>query len=160
MTRTVKPEQIQSAHFCPPPAWALEQRAKRGRKAEGLRYERKVQAHMEAESEWYLAGPWLIYIIGGRPHWCQPDGLHFDVQAGIITIIEIKYSHTTDAYWQLRHLYSHVLGHIFPDRDWTFRLVEVVKWYDPAVKFPEPTVMCPDPLRHASESIGVHIWKP
>lgn len=160
MTSSVREDAIQSVHFCPPPAWALAHRAKRGRKAEGLRYERKALAYLEAKSEWFLPSPWLIYIIGGRPHWCQPDGLHFDLVRGIITVVEVKYSHTTDAYRQLRQVYRPVLGRLFPAPDWTIRLVEMVKWYDPDIRFPERTEMCPDPLRHDAECIGVHIWRP
>jgi hypothetical protein len=134
--------------------------AKRGRKVEGIRYERKVQAHLGEQSEYYLASPWIIFIVDGRPHWCQPDGLHFDVNRGVLTVVEVKYSHTAEAHRQLRCVYAPVLARIFPASLWTIRLVEIVKWFDPDVKFPEQITMCPDPLKHASASIGVHIWRP
>lgn len=158
--RVFHSEDIQSAHFCPPPRFALERAAKRGRKMEGIRYERKVQAHLEAKSEFYLASPWIIFIVDGRPHWCQPDGLHFDLRSGTITIVEVKYSHTAEAHRQLRNVYAPVLARIFPPSLWRLRLVELVKWYDPAVAFPEATDMCPDPFAHSSNRIGVHIWRP
>lgn len=151
---------IQSAHFCEAPAFSLRQRKRTGRKAEGIRFETKAQAHLEARNEFYLASPWIIFISDGKPHWCQPDGICIDVAAGIITIVEIKYSHTAEAYRQLRQVYAPVLGRIFPPGLWTFRLVELVKWFDPSVVFPESVVMCPDPFTHRSERIGVHIWRP
>lgn len=152
--------EITAARFCPPPQFSLERAKKRGRKMEGLRYERKVHEHLGGRSEFYLASPWIVFIVDGRPHWCQPDGLHFDVARGVLTVIEVKYSHTAEAHRQLRLVYSPVLGQLFPPGLWDIRLVEVVKWYDPSVAFPEEITMCPDPFKHTSHSIGVHIWKP
>jgi hypothetical protein len=38
--------------------------------------------------------------------------------------------------------------------------VEFVKWYDPAIAFPEPVDLCPRPLAHLTDRIGGHIWRP
>lgn len=158
--RSFLPYEITAARFCPPPAFALERAKRKGRKMEGIRYERKVHEHLEARSEYYLASPWIVFIVDGRPQWCQPDGLHFDLDRGILTVIEVKYSHTADAYRQLRMVYSPVLARLFPPNLWDIRLVEMVKWFDPAIAFPEEISMCPDPFNHSSYAIGVHIWKP
>ena len=151
---------IQSAHFCEAPAFSLRSRPRKGRKAEGIRFETKAQAYLEGKSEFYLASPWIIFIADGKPHWCQPDGILLDPEAGILTIVEIKYSHCAEAHRQLRQVYAPVLGRIFPPHLWTFRLVELVKWYDPGVAFPEPVALCPDPFKHTGAKIGVHIWRP
>lgn len=158
--RAFAPEDIQSVVFCPPPAFSLRDQKKSKRKAEGLRFERRAQAHLESKSEFYLPSPWLLFIAGNRPHWCQPDGIHFDLERGILTIVEIKYSHTAEAHRQLRRVYFPVLVRLFPPSLWRIRLVELVKWYDPAVAFPEAVDLCPDPLRHLTDRIGVHIWRP
>lgn len=158
--RSFSEDEIQSAVFCPPPAFAARERHRRGRKAEGIRFERKAQQHLEALDEHYLASPWILFIAGGRPHWCQPDGIHLDVRRGILTIVEIKYSHTAEAHRQLRRVYAPVLARIFPPSLWRIRLVEFVKWYDADVAFPEPTDMCPQPFAHLTDRIGVHIWRP
>lgn len=153
-------EEIASAHFClKPPGFANRQGTRRGAKATGIRYERKVQA-LFSGNDWYLPGPWILYVTGGSPYWCQPDGIHFDVNAGVLTIIEVKLKHTDDARLQLRGVYEPVLRRMFPDTLWTFRLVEVVKWYDPDITFREPHVMCADPFKHSSPQIGVHVCRP
>jgi len=151
--------EIQSAHFCPPPSFASRRSPKKGRKAEGLRFEAKAQKALCAESDLYLPGPWIIFIAGGRPFWCQPDGLHFDVQRGVITIIEIKHSHTAEAHRQLRGTYEPVIRCMFPRPSWGVRLVELVHWFDPDIRFPEPIHLCPEPFAHSGPLIGVHVWR-
>lgn len=155
------PEDIQSAHFCRAvPSFALRNGNRKGRKGEGLRYERKVQDVLTASSEWYLPSPWIIYVVAGRPYWCQPDGIYFDVASGRIVICEIKLSHTPDAHRQLRGVYWPCLQRMFPQPAWRVHLVEICKWYDPDVKFPEHTLMCKDPFDHNNSVIGVHILRP
>lgn len=158
--RSFTADEIQSAVFCPPPAFSLREQHRRGRKAEGIRFERKAQAHLESLSDFYLPSPWILFISGGRPHWCQPDGIHFDLDRGTITIVEIKYSHTAEAHRQLRKVYAPVLARLFPPDLWTFRLVEFVKWFDPSVPFPETPCLTPYPFDHRNDQIGVHIWRP
>lgn len=75
--------------------------------------------------------------------------------------MEIKYQHTSDAWWQVEHLYLPVLRWAFPPDLWSFARVEVVKWYDPAVAFPERVSLIP----HVDKAFGapgwpVHILKP
>jgi hypothetical protein len=153
-------EDIQSAHFCSkPPSFAGRQSAKRGAKADGLRYERKVQEVFYA-SDWYLPGPWILYVVAGAPYWCQPDGLHFDLSRGHITVVEIKLKHTPDSQRQLRGVYEPVLRRIFARPAWGVSLVEVCKWYDPDIRYPERHEMISDPFNHFSTHIGVHILRP
>lgn len=152
---------IQSAHFCPaPPQFAQRQNRSQGRKAEGLRYERKVQSVLTARSEWYLPSPWIVYIVDGRPLWCQPDGILFDLPRGRITCCEIKLSHTPDAHRQLRGVYEPVLRRMFPEGAWQLHLVEICRWFDPDVSFPERPAMIEDPFEYSGSAIGVHILRP
>lgn len=158
----LKAEDILSAHFSrKPPAFAQRPARRTGRKAEGLRFEAKAQEMLRAKSDLYLPSPWIVYLTeGGRPNWCQPDGLNLDYRTGIVTIIEVKYSHTADSHRQLRGIYEPVVRHMFSRPWWGVRLVELVKWFDPDVRYPEPFDMCPDPFAHSGTRIGVHIWRP
>lgn len=111
----------------------------------------------------YVPSPWLNFLGSRGVHWCQPDGLLFDIQRGVIAIVEIKYQHTTDAWWQLRRLYEPVLSALFPPSLWRFTVVEIVKWYDPQVPWPEPIRMLPqvsEGFALSPRQTGVHIWKP
>lgn len=146
----------------------LRKRRYTGARAEGVRYEAKVQEYLlDRYPGQYLPGPWLHFaerIVGSERaefawRWCQPDGLLVDLEGGIITVIEVKRSHTSDAWWQVRHLYTPVLRKLFPEALWTFRAVEVVKWFDPATSFPEKTQLCPE-LLLAPPNFGIHIWRP
>lgn len=140
------------------------QHKRTGRRLQGVKYEAKVQEMLIAKFTGnYLPSPWLYFKGSSGVHWCQPDGLLFDVQNGIITIIEVKYQHTTDAWWQVRRLYEPVLREIFSEMLWDFRMLEIVKWYDPDVRWPEPLRLVSE-VEHAAnldfDTTGVHIWKP
>lgn len=95
-----------------------------------------------------------------KPRWCQPDGLLFLPYIGQITIVECKLQHTSDAYWQLRWLYLPVIAKAFPATEWNYGVCEVVKWYDPAVHFPERVKLRKDVRSTKPNEFGVHIWKP
>lgn len=131
-----------------------------GRRAQGIAYERKGHEFLlEAFPLRYVPGPWIKFFAEGRWRWCQPDGLIFNFQRGIITIVEFKYQHTTDAWWQLRHLYGPVLRHMFPEHLWSFQTCEIVKWYDPQVMYPEKIVLANEvDMDHSG--FKVHIWRP
>lgn len=149
---------VLSASFARPPA--LRQRRYTGRRLEGIRYEKKVHAYLELlHGDFYIPSPWLRFFSDGKWRWCQPDGLLFDFQRGVITIVEVKYQHTSDAWWQVRELYAPVLRAIFPERLWAFEACEVVKWYDPETKFPERTVLAQDVgMKHPA--FKIHIYHP
>jgi len=130
-----------------------------GRRADGIRYERRVHAHLlELFPDTYLPSPWLHFKSAGRWRWCQPDGLLFDLAHGRIIIVEVKYSHTSDAWWQVRRLYLPVLRKCFPEGLWRFEACEVVRWFDPLTHFPEPLEMAAEVDQHG-DKFRVHIWK-
>lgn len=149
---------VLAAGFAYPPF--LRRRRYTGRRAEGVRYEKKVQAYLlSTYAERYIDSPWLRFYSNGKWRWCQPDAVMFDVPRGVITIIEIKYQHTADAWWQVKQLYYPVLKVLFPERLWSFEFCEVVKWYDPSVPFPERVVLAQE-VSMPHPAFKVHIWHP
>lgn len=141
-----------------PPAFLTRERRYTGRRGQGVRYERKVHDYLaEKAGDIYRRGPWFCF--GGEEYtrWCQPDGLILDEAAGLLTIVEVKYQHTADAWWQLRELYLPVVSLAYGP-DWRIAMLEVVRWYDPHTSFPETPLLTPDPLSPPHGRIGVHIW--
>lgn len=135
-----------------------------GRFAVGLRYEREVHEYLSLlalgrpELE-FLQSPWIEFTDRTGRRWCQPDAVVLQRESKIGIILEVKYQHCSDAWFQLKELYFPVLRKIFPG--FVFGLVEVVHWHDPTVKFPERYDFTPDPLsvRHAN-LVSVHIYNP
>lgn len=102
---------------------------------------------MSAREYTYVPSPWFRFANCldqfARSHsqsrhiaWCQPDGLDIDIKRGLITVVEFKLQHTSAAWWQTRRLYEPVVRRVFGGL-WDFAIVEIVKWYDPDVAFPE-----------------------
>lgn len=111
----------------------------RGAKAAGLRYERKILDAFSAEHLHFIRSPWFRYTLrtmAGRHYYAQPDGLFVDVARGRITIVEIKYQHVVDAYFQLIDKYIPIVRKFFGDELWQYSVLEVVQWFDPHVQFP------------------------
>ena len=149
-------------HSTSPPPF-IKPTKRRGRRAAGERYERKIQAELELNyEEYYVSGPWFIFGELGteRTRWCQPDGLLFQPLYSTITIIEIKLQHTSDAWWQVKQLYHPVVARAFPPDLWRYNFCEIVKWHDPEVEFPEGYRLVPDPLALGIGQFGCHIMKP
>ena len=113
----------------------------RGRRWQGIKYERLVQAWLvQTFGPEYIASPWLRFRLRDKAQlqWCQPDGLLIDTRAGQITIVEVKYQHCPDAWYQMNMLYAPVLAQLFPAPDWRLATCEVVKWFDCAISTPQP----------------------
>ena len=72
---------------------------------------------------------------------CQTDGIILDTASKRITLVEVKYSHTPQAYWQMENLYIPVLQAAFKGLGYTFLTVEVVKWFDCAIQCPRRPVL-------------------
>ena len=111
-----------------------------GAQANGIRYERKVQRYLTALcSGHYVPAPWFRYCVHNHPHWhyCQPDGLLFDFNKNLITIVEIKLGHSFRAWKQIRTLYEPVVKRVFGPY-WQYAACEVTTYHDPAITFPEP----------------------
>ena len=111
----------------------------RGRFAVGIRYEKSGQEWLELAALrrklHYDNGPWFEFGTDTGKRWCQPDALVVDKARKQILIVEFKYQHTSDAWFQLRQLYLPVVKAAYPG--WTFGLVEVVHYFDPSTLWPE-----------------------
>lgn len=146
---------IQAAKIVPVPEFAKIKRYT-GTRAEGVRFERKMQDSFLARFPDYVPGFWIKFISEGKIRWCQPDGVHFNLMQGVITVVEFKLQHTSDAWWQTKLLYAPVLQKLFPEQLWQFEFLEVVRWYNPDVKFPEPVRLVRDPFQRES-AFKIHI---
>jgi hypothetical protein len=156
---------VSYARFVKRPDWLPRNDVRTGARAAGERYERAVHAALlKRYPGQYVEGPWIAYRCnerGSRLNFCQPDGLYFDIQRGLIVIIEVKLKHGVKAYKQLHDLYLPVIRHIF--EDFEIRLIEVVKWFDPAIKTGNFLGLCSTihecaPLR--ADMYNVHILRP
>lgn len=135
-----------------------------GARAAGLRYERKAHRGLadafppEGGGPIYAAGQWIAFAERGGPkRWAQPDGMLLDFSRGLITIVEIKLRHMQRAWWWLRELYEPLIRFIFP-KEWAFACLEVVRYYDPAVSWPEPLRLARSPADLSPGQFGCHIW--
>lgn len=145
-----------------PPPFIVETKKARGRRAQGINYEKKVHGYLaELYGDFYVANPWFMFQECGRERvrWCQPDGLLFLPTSGLIIIVECKLQHTSDAWWQLKWLYLPVIAKAFPGTLWKIALCEVTKWYDPAVAFPEAVRLRELVSEATPYDFGVHIWR-
>lgn len=150
----------------------------RGSRADGVRYEAKAQEYLRktlapategsdsSQSLELLSSPWLVYKSGNREardRFCQPDALLINSERKHITIVEIKLQHTAAAWWQVRQLYEPVLRRIYTN--YSFSALEIVKWLDPSVAFPETFYYAKSPLDRGEDNeskskFGVHIFDP
>ena len=130
----------------------------------GLRYEKKVHAHFSALHDGYIASPWFRYTTDDEPrrqNYAQPDGLIIDVEGGRIYIIEVKYNHCAEAYFQLVDKYLPIVRLFFNNSEmWTFLTCEVVYWYDCHTAFPTQPKLRENVLDTRPGELGVHVWRP
>jgi hypothetical protein len=129
----------------------------------GVRYEARGHEYFrQLFGRNYISGQWIMFKDLEEPkvRWCQTDGLLLVPEEKRVIVLEFKYQHTSDAWWQLRKLYQPLVEHLFEKLHWTVCVCEVVKWYDPATRFPERVKMVSNVLDVTSSDFGVHIWKP
>ena len=131
---------VRSAKFLPERPPFISRGRSVGRYAAGIKYELGVGQLLEL---WALGrdeitlrlGQWLEFEDRGGRRWCQVDALWIDRREHRCLVCEVKYSHTADAWWQLKHLYVPVLSRAMPG--YAFGMLEIVHWLDPAVVWPE-----------------------
>jgi hypothetical protein len=111
----------------------------------GLKYEAKVHDYFLGQYGLrYFPGQWWMYGTGTyqtAPRYCQTDGLWIDEARRRLVLLEVKYSHTASAYWQMENLYVPVLQRYFGKDRFALCTVEVVKWYDCAIACPRRPVL-------------------
>ena len=130
---------------------------RRGSRAAGARFERKVQGHLRGSRPLsYRSSPWIFF---NHKRWCQPDGLDVDEEAHRITTVEFKLQHTSNAWHQTRRLYEPLVKFIFGE-EYTYNILEIVKWLDPHVAFPERFEILDEPfLNMRNDAFHVCIWR-
>ena len=123
-----------------------------------MKYERRVHERFEESfGLTYIPSTWFAYHWHDRIRYCQPDALLLLEERRVLVIVEIKYSHTADAYWQLENVYLPVLRCFLAASDWQIATLEVVKWFDPAVQFPCKVRLCEDLTQVRVSDFNVHI---
>lgn len=141
-----------------PPFIPTAKRRSRGASAEGRRYERRVHEHfLGAFPLLYAPAPWIKYYSAGGWRWCQPDAFFLDFRAGRVIVVEIKVRHTLRAWRQLRQLYEPLAKQILGTELWTYSVLEVVRWFDPHVAFPETLKFVDCPTHSSHDHFNLHI---
>jgi len=134
----------------------------KGKYAVGVRYERQVHEYLAllalSRTFDYIESPWIEYEDENGKRWCQPDALM--VSDNAVAIVEVKYQHIADAWWQLVHLYRPVVSVLYP-RHRPICLLEIVHWFDPKTAWPEKFSLTDSPLRiPQANKVAVHIFNP
>lgn len=125
--------------------------------AAGQRYEARVHARLrELFPAMYASGVWFAFSGAGGMRYCQADGLLFDFRRGRITIVEVKVHHCLRAYQQLVQLYQPVVRSCFGE-NWHISVLEICRWYDPAIALPVPVRLHADIGRCREDEFSVHI---
>jgi hypothetical protein len=86
----------------------------------------------------YFPSPWFAFGDGRKVYYFQPDGLLFLPDPLRVVVVEVKYQHTPDAYWQVERYYLPLLKLFFARSGRQLVALEICKWFDPATAFPCP----------------------
>lgn len=149
---------IHSVEHCSRPDFAREKRLK-GKRGLGLKYEKQAKEYLEQMfGDLFIPGPWFRYRDSSGSHYAQPDGLILDFSRGVVTIVEIKHSHTPEAWFQLTEKYEPLIRAWLGNSLWKFSLVELVKWYDPMTQFPVKVKLLKDLALAEPTDFNVHIF--
>jgi len=97
----------------------------------GVRFERAVHEFLRKQySGQYIANPWFSFkTSGNRLRKCSPDAIILR-PGGETWLVEVKYTHTHQAWHQMLELYLPVLREYCPP-DTHFSFLEVVKTASP-----------------------------
>jgi hypothetical protein len=115
----------------------VRQRGNSAAKESGLRYESQVQEFLLSHfSDRYTPSPYFHFQDGNLHRTIIPDGLLVDPSTSARTaiLVEIKFSHMADAWWQMEKLYKPVLQVLYPHL--RISCLEICRQYDPASPFP------------------------
>lgn len=125
----------------------------------GLKYEAGVHERLQEEYGLrYVPGQWWKYHTSdGAYHYAQTDGLLYLPDRKLCVLLEVKYNHTPEAYWQCENLYVPLLSWFLKDTDYKIAAVEVVKWFDPQTPFPVRPTLCEELTAVQANRFNVHI---
>ena len=134
----------------------------------GLKYEKEVHEHIKGIfGNSYKSGIVCEYLETkyGRRRFCEMDGLLIDKESQKGVIVEVKLSHTSDAYFQTEKLYLPIARKIWPKVK--FRSLEVCRSFDPSMPFPVRTKVLFDLQNVFSflsfdedDAFGVYVYDP
>lgn len=157
---------------------------------EGMRYERRAHEYLReiqatadrsasastrsGESYELVLSPWIVFQSksdqsfdsnsnGSSVRFCQPDAIFVSSKRPRVILIEIKYSHTNEAWRQLRLLYEPVLRKLFEPTfgsELEIACIELCRWFDPHEPFTEHFYYEENPLDARSGKLGIHIYRP
>jgi len=157
------------AEFVDAPAFTIGARPNRESARRGLAYERRAHRHFlglfppAASLPFYVCARWIRFLTSDprqqRYRYAQPDGLLIDFDRRLITIIEMKLTHTAHAWWGLRNLYEPLIRKLF-GAPWKVAVCEVCRYYDPSLDFPEPFTFVRSPAALAANEFGVMLLTP
>ena len=166
----IKPRRFVSAHnvlwarlLDEQPAFITRRRA-RGAKARGVTYERKAHEYLQERliglpQVDYHKSPWIEFKDTFGVRYCQPDAFILDLEHKHLCVVEVKYRHSEEAWWQLWRLYIPLAKKLY--EGFACGALEVCKWFDPSTKFPGECVLTKDPLYIPDASkTAVHIFNP
>jgi hypothetical protein len=129
---------------------------RKGRKAQGLRYERRVNEYLFNQFELFVPNLPFRYCDSSGAHVCIPDGILFRPQE--VIIFEVKLTHTLKAYWELTKTYRPVVQRALGRR---VRVCEITQSYDPRTPFPTGGVhRTVQSFLESSDKEGVVLWRP
>lgn len=150
---------------CERPSFA-QWRSAKGKLGKGIRYE--AAWHVEAAKRFgdlYVPGVWFKYRRTSSPSvwsYAQTDGILFDFEKGLVTVFELKFKHTIEAYFQLIDRYIPLVDywlHAETPGLWRIAPIEVCFWYDRALAYPTKVRLQADPLAAKPGEFSVHVWK-
>jgi hypothetical protein len=110
MARTIDVASLDYVRYSTSP-WKGKKPRVRGKKAAGLRYERRVGEELARRKFDFAHGPWLEFSDGNGRGFAQPDFVIYD-SAQRWLILEAKLSQTSAAFEQLFSLYVPLLAHL------------------------------------------------
>lgn len=135
---------------------------RRGLKKKGYDYEQRCHEELldRYGMEHYFPSQWFQFQTRGRSRtqYCQTDGIVFQPESRSVLLLEMKWRHCAEAYFQCEYKYGPILQMLFPD--WTLTMCEVVHWFDTTIPFPTEVTLTPEPLNLRPNQFGVHILNP
>ena len=127
----------------------------------GIKYEQDVHDHLsKVWPRYYRVHPWILFVCKSGRRYCCPDSIVVNESNDHVVIFEVKATHTSEAWWQLRRLYAPVVEKLYGPTS-RVEVVEVTTKYDPATPFPEEVkiLKSTDDVWSLEGKFGVLVWK-